>query len=44
VTKVAASTSTGTVTVSGAAYDAYQTKIRIKSTGALGVARFDFTA
>lgn len=43
VTKVAASTSTGTVTVAGAAYDAYQVKVRIKLTGALGVARFDYT-
>jgi hypothetical protein len=43
VTKTAASTSTGTVTVAGAAYDAYQVKVRIKATGALGVARFDFT-
>ncbi len=43
VTKTSASTSTGTVTVAGAAYDAYQVKIRIKLTGALGVARFDYT-
>jgi len=42
VTKVAASTSTGTITVAGAAYDDYQAKVRIKATGALGVARFDF--
>lgn len=43
VTKVAQSTSTGTITVAGAPYDAYQFKARIKSTGALGVARFDFS-
>jgi hypothetical protein len=43
VTKTPISTSTGTITVAGAAYDAYQTKIRIKSTGALGVARFDYS-
>jgi pimeloyl-ACP methyl ester carboxylesterase len=45
VTKTAASTSTstGTVTVAGAPYDAYQVKVRIKSTGGLGVARFDYT-
>lgn len=42
VTKTPASTSTGTVTVAGAPYDAYQVKIRIKATGALGVARFDY--
>ncbi len=43
VTKTAASTSTGTVTVAGAPFDAYQVKVRIKSTGALGVARFDYS-
>lgn len=42
VTKTAATTSTGTITVAGAAYDAYQVKVRIKATGALGVARFDY--
>lgn len=43
VTKVAFSTSTGTITVAGAPFDSYQVKVRIKSTGALGVARFDFS-
>jgi hypothetical protein len=43
VTKTAIGTSTGTVTVAGAAYDAYQFKGRIKSTGALGVGRFDYS-
>lgn len=43
VTKTTIGTSTGTITVAGAPYDAYQVKVRIKSTGALGVARFDFT-
>lgn len=43
VTKTTASTSTGTITVAGAAYDAYQVKVRIKATGALGVSRFDYT-
>lgn len=43
VSKTAFSTSTGTVTVSGAPFDAYQVKVRIKLTGALGVARFDYT-
>ncbi len=42
VTKVPFSTSTGTITVAGAPYDSYEVKIRIKSTGALGVARFDY--
>lgn len=43
VTKTAFSTSTGTITLAGAAYDAYQIKIRIKFTGALGVGRFDYS-
>jgi hypothetical protein len=43
VTKTTATTSTGTVTVAGAAFDAYQVKIRIKATGALGVSRFDYS-
>jgi hypothetical protein len=43
VTKVAFSTSTGTITVAGAAYDAYQFKGLITQTGALGVARFKYS-
>jgi hypothetical protein len=43
VTKTAVSTSTGTITLAGAAYDAYQIRIRIKLTGALGVGRFDYS-
>jgi hypothetical protein len=43
VTKTAIGASTGTVTVAGAPYDAYQVRVRIKATGALGVARFDYT-
>ena len=43
VTKTAIGTSTGTITVAGAAYDAYQVKVRIKGTGALGVGRFDYS-
>lgn len=43
VTKTPASASTGTITVVGAAYDAYQARVRIKATGALGVARFDYS-
>jgi hypothetical protein len=43
VTKTAVSTSTGTITLAGAAYDAYQLRIRIKLTGALGVGRFDYS-
>lgn len=43
VTKTAISTSTGTVTVAGAAYDAYQVRVRIKSTGTLGAGRFDYS-
>lgn len=43
VTKTAASTSTGTVTVAGAPYDDYQVRVRIKATGALGVALFDYS-
>jgi hypothetical protein len=42
VTKTAIGTSTGTITVAGAPYDAFQVKVRIKATGALGVARFDY--
>jgi len=43
VTKTAIGTSTGTITVAGAAYDSFQVKVRIKATGALGVARFDYS-
>lgn len=43
VTKTAISTSTGTITLAGAAYDAYQIRFRIKATGALGVGRFDYS-
>lgn len=43
VTKTAIGTSTGTITVAGAPYDAYLVKVRIKATGALGVGRFDYT-
>lgn len=43
VTKVAVGTSTGTVTVAGAARLAYRAKVRIRSTGALGVAKFDYS-
>jgi hypothetical protein len=43
VTKTAVSTSTGTVTVAGDPYDDYQVKVRIKSTGTVGVGRFDYT-
>lgn len=43
VTKTTIGTSTGTVTVAGAAFDAYQVKVRVKATGALGVARFDYS-
>lgn len=43
VTKTAASTSTGTIAVAGAAYDAYDVKITIKVTGALGVAEFVYS-
>jgi hypothetical protein len=42
VTKTPASTSTGTITLAGAPFDAYQGKILITSTGALGVGRFKF--
>jgi hypothetical protein len=43
VTKVAASTSTGTITVAGAAFDAYEAIVKILSTGALGVATFQYS-
>lgn len=43
VTKTAASTSTGTITVAGASRLAYRVKVRIKATGALGVAKFDYS-
>lgn len=42
-TAVAGGTGTGTVTVAGAAYDAYQVKVRIKLTGTVGVGRFDYS-
>ena len=43
VTKTALSTSTGTITVAGAAYDAYLVRVEIKVTGALGVAEFRYS-
>jgi hypothetical protein len=43
VTKTAFSTSTGTVAVSGAAFDAYVATVEIRVTGALGVAEFRYT-
>jgi hypothetical protein len=43
VTPSRVSTSTGTVAVAGAAYDAYDAKIEIRSTGALGVATFRYS-
>jgi hypothetical protein len=43
VTKTALSTSTGTLAVSGAAYDAYDVRVEIRGTGALGVATFRYT-
>lgn len=43
VTKVAFSTSTGTITVAGAPYDSYLTKVQITGTGALGVAKFKYS-
>lgn len=43
VTPTRVSTSTGTVAVAGAAYDAYVVKIQIMGTGALGVALFRYT-
>lgn len=43
VTKTAFSTSTGTVTVAGSARLAYRVTVRIRATGALGAAKFDYT-
>lgn len=43
VTKTAVSTSTGTITVAGAAYDAYVVRVEIKVTGALGAAEFRYS-
>lgn len=43
VTKTAIGTSTGTITVAGAAYDAYVVRVEIKVTGALGVAEFRYS-
>jgi hypothetical protein len=43
VTKTAVSTSTGTVTVSGSPRLAFEVIVRIRSTGALGVATFDYS-
>lgn len=42
VTPTRVGTSTGTVTVAGAAYDAYQVKVRIKATGTVATGRFDY--
>lgn len=43
VVKTVLTTSTGTVTVAGAPFDAYQVRVRIKATGTVGVARFDYS-
>lgn len=43
VTPTRVGTSTGTITVAGAAYDAYQVKVRIKATGTVANGRFDYT-
>lgn len=43
VTKVAVSTSTGTVTVAGTALDDYEVIVEITKTGALGAAEFKFS-
>lgn len=43
VTKTAIGASTGTVTVAGAAFDAYQVKVRIKATGTVATGRFDYS-
>lgn len=43
VTPTRIGTSTGTITVAGASYDAFQPKVRIKATGTVGVGRFDYS-
>lgn len=43
VTKSAVDSSTGTVTVSGAAYDAYEVIVEITTTGTLGAGAFRYT-
>lgn len=43
VTKTAADSSTGTVTLSGAPYDSFDGRVEITKTGALGVAKFRYT-
>jgi hypothetical protein len=43
VTPTRVGTSTGTITVAGAAYDAYQVKVRIKATGTVATGRFDYS-
>lgn len=43
VTPTRIGTSTGTITVAGAPYDAYQVKVRLKATGTVATGRFDYT-
>lgn len=43
VTKTAAASGTGTITVAGAPYDAYQARVTIVAAGALGVATFTYS-
>lgn len=43
VTKTAIGSSTGTITVAGAAYDAYLVRIEITLTGTVGVGKFRYT-
>lgn len=43
VTKTAASTSTGTVTVAGTPLDSYDVRVEIRVTGALGAAQFRYS-
>lgn len=43
VTATRIGTSTGTITVAGAPYDAFQVKVRIKATGTVATGRFDYT-
>lgn len=42
VTPTRIGTSTGTITVAGAAFDVYQVKVRIKATGTVATGRFDY--
>ena len=43
ISKVAAGASTGTVTVSGSGRLAYRARVRIRGTGTLGTAKFDYS-